>query len=661
MDLWVVAAAAGAGYLAKYWQNFSNEKEGSLSLSGESKPRNLLQQIQERNGPFRRLRQKQLGIDDILGSENLGEIGDLATGVASTNDFDGKGKAEFSGNSDNLTDVLTTQETRFKRHKAFRSRRPLEYSIKPLDSLESCVASQLYREHENMNEYEFSSLPSPYTPTVRPLLATDGSRVISRVGGGSFRAELQFESEKKKLHKGDGTHLEENETLLGLPPLPSIGSLQLPWKLKQNVRKGRVQRSSSPGIRASSEAFHSQGSPNGMFLFFLGITIGVMATLVASKREVDKLNEQLKQTENLVEDLHEELEMKDFLTVKDLTNEGFESMKTNDCSFNSGIPTSVSLEQEFNRSTKFNAKEPDNQNTENSELISKIEAELEAELERLEQNMKASSSLERLSDFVGLDPDFIADVVQGELRVDTLNRQPGEQSDSDLDVSGSSTHHSANYAVSPRELSLRLHEVIQSRLEARIIELEAALQNNQKRPHSMRQESIISTRELYSEVGSLSTQESPIFMDEGTNHPMVINLSGETLEAYNEACEEISKMLRTGEEVPPETIYNTDHIKEMHPFDRELSLGGNGGNGGSIMHQDITGERWLSRNLVCDMIRSWEERTSRSWGSNEVGESEDDEEDEMGKLLIKQIVEKTRQGSAAVLHAQRMLYSMNDQ
>ena len=146
----------------------------------------------------------------------------------------------------------------------------------------------------------------------------------------------------------------------------------------------------------------SSGSPNGMFLFFLGITIGVMATLVASKREVDKLNEQLKQTESLVEDLHEELEMKDFLTVKDLTNEGFESMKTNDCSFNSGIPTSVSLEQEFNRSTKFNAKEPDNQNTENSELISKIEAELEAELERLEQNMKASSSLERLSDFVGV-------------------------------------------------------------------------------------------------------------------------------------------------------------------------------------------------------------------------------------------------------------------
>lgn len=139
-----------------------------------------------------------------------------------------------------------------------------------------------------------------------------------------------------------------------------------------------------------------------MVLFFLGITIGIMATLVANKREVDNLNELLKHTENLVEDLHEELEMKDLLIVKDLTNDGFESMKTNDRSFLSGTPTAVSLEQELNQTTKFNVKEPDNQTTENSELMSKIEEELEAELERLEQNMKASSSLERLSDFVGV-------------------------------------------------------------------------------------------------------------------------------------------------------------------------------------------------------------------------------------------------------------------
>ena len=43
------------------------------------------QQIQKWNGRFRRLKQKQLGIDDILDGENLGEIRDLATsGAAST-------------------------------------------------------------------------------------------------------------------------------------------------------------------------------------------------------------------------------------------------------------------------------------------------------------------------------------------------------------------------------------------------------------------------------------------------------------------------------------------------------------------------------------------------------------------------------------------------
>lgn len=244
------------------------------------------------------------------------------------------------------------------------------------------------------------------------------------------------------------------------------------------------------------------------------------------------------------------------------------------------------------------------------------------------------------------------------MRGETLKRQPDAQSNSDHDVCGSSTHHSVHYAVSPRELSLRLHEVIQSRLEARIIELEAALQ---KRPHSMQQECIISMRELYSEVGSLSTQQSPISVDEGSSHPMVTSLSGEAPEAYSEAYEEISKMPRTGEEVPPKTAHNTDLFKtDMHPFDGELSLSGNGGNDGSIKHQGIIGEGW-SRTLVRDRIRSWEERTSRSWGSNEFVESEEDEEDEMGKLLIKQILGMGRQGSAAVLNAQRMLYLRDDQ
>ena len=169
-----------------------------------------------------------------------------------------------------------------------------------------------------------------------------------------------------------------------------------------------------------------------------------------------------------------------------------------------------------------------------------------------------------------------------------------------------------NYAVSPRDLSLRLHEVIQSRLEARIMELEAELRNNQRRPTSMGEEFVISAREMYSEAGSLSTQESPVFVED------------------------------------------EEGKKKMQTFDGELSLCPNDEDDDD---EGVVGERWPVR----DKIRSWEELTSRSWGSNDDDDDDEEEEedDEMGKLLIKQIVEKTRQGSAAVLNAQRMLYSLN--
>ncbi|KAM7484433.1 hypothetical protein LguiA_000442 [Lonicera macranthoides] len=108
--------------------------------------------------------------------------------------------------------------------------------------------------------------------------------------------------------------------------------------------------------------------------------------------------------------------------------------------------------------------------------MSKIEEELEAELERLELTLRAES-LERISDFVELDPDFEPDVVQGDLKLDPAERQPGRPSDSADNASGTSTAHiyTSNYTVSPQELSLRLHELIELRLRARIEQLEMAL------------------------------------------------------------------------------------------------------------------------------------------------------------------------------------------
>lgn len=111
---------------------------------------------------------------------------------------------------------------------------------------------------------------------------------------------------------------------------------------------------------------------------------------------MDNLNEMLKQSENLVGDLQEELEMKAMLTVKEIAGEYHQSQVTTDCSSSNPDPIASSSKQ---KSAKHERKEPDDQKVESHELMSKIEAELEAELERLELNMKAST-LESISDFV---------------------------------------------------------------------------------------------------------------------------------------------------------------------------------------------------------------------------------------------------------------------
>jgi hypothetical protein len=134
-----------------------------------------------------------------------------------------------------------------------------------------------------------------------------------------------------------------------------------------------------------------------MVLFCIGISIGIMSSFITNKREVDKLKELLKQTENLVQDLQEEIEMKDSMTVKELADENYKSLDTCDNSYDRGF----SPELHIDGSTKYDDKKPyDQKAEESSETMSKIEAELEAELERLGLNINVSSLDRRLSDIV---------------------------------------------------------------------------------------------------------------------------------------------------------------------------------------------------------------------------------------------------------------------
>ena len=51
------------------------------------------------------------------------------------------------------------------------------------------------------------------------------------------------------------------------------------------------------------------------------MSIGILLSSLSNKKEFDTLKGTLKQMENLVQDLQDELEMKEGLTVKELPNE----------------------------------------------------------------------------------------------------------------------------------------------------------------------------------------------------------------------------------------------------------------------------------------------------------------------------------------------------
>lgn len=387
----------------------------------------------------------------------------------------------------------------------------------------------------------------------------------------------------------------------------------------------------------------NSGSSNEAFLLSLGASIGFFISFLLYKKERDELNHILKQKDNLVQDLQDELEMKDSLTVKELATEDYESEYTRIDVSNNEALYSLAPQQNLNKSSEYCVKEYHSQHTE-EESMSKIEAELEAELERLELSMSSTKLAGKLTELVEvrtfylsyflflfgrllslsktlqLDPDFIPDLAEGELRDDVFNRtEPLHYAGQD--ESTDSTPHSANYAVSPRELSLRLYEVINSQLEERNRELETEVENLQRKARCMEVVLTNSWREFSnSEAGSSSAQGSPVTKDERlTTDCVVMNLAGEALDAYNDGYDELSKIIESEEDEMTSRVGKIQHHEPVQPPDHDLCQIHNG-------------------RLI----------------------DENEDQDEMEKLLIEQIVEKVRKGNPAVFSAQKTLFYIDE-
>lgn len=561
MDLWLIAATAATGYIAKQLQNVTKGKGTSLESSSSEET-----VAKKQESPCRSL------LSRLAKKPNENKFGDE---VPSTSG-EGSGNYEDVVHSDSslfglLPEFLETGHGYWKASgetelsSSFRQRRFVRRNqryrrlTKPLSCMESCLMSRFHGEQTTMEDYYLTSpFPSPRGSVSRPLLVTDGDRVISK-----GTADSLWLSQQQQMTLNEDEAADKNE---------------------------------------KSSKSRKHGLSDTTVLLQIGISIGIMASFMASQAK-----QELKQTENVVHDLEDELEMKDSLIVKEVDTE---------------------------------------KAAENSDSISNIEAELEAELERLEINMNTSN--------IEMEPDLEVEFAQGKLIADRVRGKRGDETESNQDPSGNSTPDSGNYAVSPRELSLRLHKVINSRLEKRITELETALQESQRKVEQLVMESeskkknswsrVWETREVMTTYKSDSKTTAAIEHTKTDNHaeimqPLVMNLTGEALDAFNESYDELMNINDDSED---------DDESPLEMQESEL-----------LHHEDFSSTSPWSHHQGDDS-KAQEQELLDFIGLEEQDEEIRDFESEMEKQLIKQIVEKTKQGSPVVLNAQKMLFLMEE-
>ncbi|KAL2321513.1 hypothetical protein Fmac_025892 [Flemingia macrophylla] len=672
MDLWVVAAVAGAGCLAKYLNKLS--KNGD-SLSNWSSEHSSFENPECPAHPFcpqaggdsldRRVSYVN-SQDAVLATElasNKGLDSEKVRPFMSCNDSDvlsvsnfddiGHGNKQSSNVGGSCGFLLPDLSAGKWGHNplgnqiSHRTKHLFGHISRPSNSLESCLMAQLCKEHGKMEESISSS-----STAMRSFLDSDGNRMTSRENEDDSLSGL-IGIEECRLHR-EASKLKNESVLFGVPSLPNNRSFSDAKEMKFDAGNGRNGR-----LKPSSNVFI-----DATFLFSLGISFGIITSILENKREVDKLRELLVQTKKLAEDLQEELEMKDSMREMESHNDNYGSHGTCDHPVCDKELNGFSPEKHTDNSPITDHKKShDQKEEESSESMSKIEAELEAELERLGLNMSESSPERPLSELVELDPDFAAVFAEGELQTDMIGRKEIVHSKLNEDTSGTMTP--VNYAVSPHELNLRLHEVIQSRLEGRVQELEIALQNSERKLQFMESEHESHSRKCFSGCGqALSFTEGRNILTcndcEPMTEPIVMNSSGKTPGTYDDTYYEEIIKIDDFEENSPSSIHNTDYNVDSHSHDLHVLGVQLFGANDLVTHSTVNEER-LSRELSSGEVTMLEGLSSSNYELSDVTRDENSECDyELERQLIRQIVERTKKGSPVLQNARRILYSMDE-
>ena len=235
MDWWVVAAAAGAACLAKFFQNISRGREGSSRFpSASSRPDNskspiLIQQTCETangnnsDGTFVEMSQRDDSVSPEVASVSALEhdkLEDTTRISSSIIPSESRKYEKFEDRAGCSPDSVVSEIPGYpcweleasygsERNKNFLSSKRLHLPfIKPRSSLDGCVMAQMYGEEAEIEDCLLSPLVSPCTLTVSPFLVTDGRRVIRR-------SSVDCRS---GLHKE--VHSKANDNVIGVPSLP---------------------------------------------------------------------------------------------------------------------------------------------------------------------------------------------------------------------------------------------------------------------------------------------------------------------------------------------------------------------------------------------------------------------------------------------------------
>lgn len=303
MDVWIVAAAAGAGYVVQHLKSLGRGKNKWLDLSTENlknvRPQSSIigHKLGDKSGPFHSvLSRKSFGEEmsnkegdkvceadsdfDITstsgyeGENVLMEDNCISNGTASSlsslaplpDEEDSQGDWEVRLPSDiskGLTgDLLPNPSSSeigfsysFRRKKSnLKSRRFDSQFMKPQTSLESCLMAQLYEEHNERDGYALQPLGKPL---LRPFIVTDGSRIISKVSHESFSPPVRTGSGKFQLRK-DGCS-QVNATVCGIPRLPNIVPEELGKKAKTREKKKQAYESIDSSKTGNGDHDNTQG------------------------------------------------------------------------------------------------------------------------------------------------------------------------------------------------------------------------------------------------------------------------------------------------------------------------------------------------------------------------------------------------------------------